>query len=246
MKNAVPIGLSIRVLVVDDASEDRETCRRFLEKCKLHDYFLEEAETIMEGLNICRKSPPDCVLLDYRLPDGNGLEFLEQISGGAGVVSLPVVMMTGAGNEEIAVQAMKQGAMDYVVKGRVKDDDFCRVVQAAMEKAFLIQTIRRQQEEKDQLIKQLQEALDQVKTLKGIVPICACCKKIRDDRGYWQQVETYIQNHSDAEFSHGVCPDCLRKYYPEQAEKILKDFENGKNGKNNKKGKRGPAGNNKK
>ncbi len=225
MNNLFSAGASIRVLVVDDADEDREVCRRFLENCPVYDYKLEESETIEDGLKICRKRPPDCVLLDYRLPDGDGLEFLEKMSGDAGIVPLPVVMMTGVGNEEVAVRAMKQGAMDYVVKGRMENEAFCRTVQVALEKAFLMQTIRQQQDEKDILIAQLQEALDQVKTLKGIVPICASCKKIRDDKGYWQQVETYIQKHSDAEFSHGVCPDCLRKYYPEQAEKILKDIE---------------------
>jgi FixJ family two-component response regulator len=226
VNNLFSAGTSIRVLVVDDASEDRAACRRFLERCPVYDYQLEEAETIADGLNICQKRPPDCILLDFRLPDGDGLEFLEQMPGGSDGVSPPVVMMTGVGNEEIAVRAMKQGAMDYVVKGRVENEAFCRTVQVALEKSFLMQTIRRQQAEKDQLIRQLQDALDQVKTLKGIVPICASCKKIRDDKGYWQQVEIYIQKHSDAEFSHGVCPDCLRKYYPEQAEKILKEIEN--------------------
>jgi FixJ family two-component response regulator len=225
MNCPIPAGASIRVLVVDDAKEDRDACRRFLGKCMLYDYILEEAESVEEGLALCFQFPPDCVLLDYRLPDGDGFDFLERMSGTAGQVPLPVVMMTGVGNEEIAVRAMKQGAMDYVVKGRVQDEAFCRTVQVAMEKSFLLKTIRKQQEEKDQLIRQLQDALDQVKTLKGIVPICACCKKIRDDRGYWQQVETYIQKHSDAEFSHGVCPDCLRQHYPEQAEKILKNLQ---------------------
>jgi FixJ family two-component response regulator len=225
MNSPIPAGASIRVLVVDDAREDREACRRFLGKCMVYDYVLEEAESINDGLKKFRQRPPDCVLLDYRLPDGDGFDFMEKIAGGSGEVPLPVVMMTGAGSEEIAVRAMKQGAMDYLVKGRVQDEAFCRAVQAAMEKGFLIRTIRRQQQEKDQLIRQLQEALDQVKTLKGIVPICSCCKKIRDDKGYWQQVETYIQKHSDAEFSHGVCPDCLRQYYPQHADKILKDLK---------------------
>lgn len=227
MSQPVSKGRAIRVLVVDDAREDRDACRRFLKKSPVNEFILEEAETIREGLKICLKCPPACVLLDYQLPDGDGLEFLEKISEGGGVVSLPVVMMTGVGNEELAVQAMKHGAMDYLVKGRIKDEAFCRIVQIAMEKAFLVKTIRRQQEEKDRLISRLQDALEQVSTLKGIVPICACCKKIRDDKGFWQQVEIYIQKHSEAEFSHGVCPDCLQKYYPEQAEAILKNFKNG-------------------
>lgn len=62
--------------------------------------------------------------------------------------------------------------------------------------------------------KRLQEAMARIKTLNGLLPICAHCKKIRDDKGYWQQVESYICDHSDAEFSHGICPECSAKYYP--------------------------------
>ncbi len=74
--------------------------------------------------------------------------------------------------------------------------------------------------ERERLIKKLQSALAEVKTLKGIVPICSGCKKIRDDEGFWQQVETYVQKHTDAKFSHGFCPDCVEKYYPSHAEQI--------------------------
>jgi hypothetical protein len=61
---------------------------------------------------------------------------------------------------------------------------------------------------------ELKTALSQVKTLSGFLPICASCKKIRDDNGYWNQIESYIRNHSEAEFSHGICPDCAQKLYP--------------------------------
>lgn len=77
-------------------------------------------------------------------------------------------------------------------------------------------TQRRQAEaEKDKLIVELHMAMDEVKTLQGIVPICASCKKIRDDNGFWQQVEVYVSDHSDAKFSHGICPECFEKHYPE-------------------------------
>lgn len=65
---------------------------------------------------------------------------------------------------------------------------------------------------------ELEEALGKVKLLSGYLPICASCKKIRDDRGYWQEVESYINNHSEATFSHGICPDCIHKLYPEISE----------------------------
>lgn len=74
---------------------------------------------------------------------------------------------------------------------------------------------RRAEQEKEKLVVELQEALGQVKKLSGMLPICASCKKIRDDKGYWQQIEEYIRDHSEAEFSHGLCPDCARKLYPE-------------------------------
>jgi PAS domain S-box-containing protein len=74
------------------------------------------------------------------------------------------------------------------------------------------------EDERERLIARLREALAQVETLGGLLPICASCKKIRDDQGYWHQVETYIQSHSDAEFTHGICPDCFRRLYPEFVE----------------------------
>ena len=76
------------------------------------------------------------------------------------------------------------------------------------------------EEERNQLIESLQESLAKVKTLSGLLPICASCKKIRDDNGYWNQIETYIRNHSEAEFSHGICPECTRTLYPELSKKI--------------------------
>ena len=79
-------------------------------------------------------------------------------------------------------------------------------------------TRRRQAEqEKERLIRELQQALADVKTLHGLLPICASCKKIRNDQGYWQNLEGYISEHSEAEFSHGLCPDCLRRLYPDLA-----------------------------
>jgi len=76
----------------------------------------------------------------------------------------------------------------------------------------------RAEQEREKLIRELQEAMEKIKTLKGLVPICMHCKNIRDDEGFWQKVEIYVQEHSDAQFSHGICPSCLKKYYPEYYE----------------------------
>ncbi len=83
------------------------------------------------------------------------------------------------------------------------------------------------EQEREELIAGLQDALAQVKTLRGLLPICARCKRIRDDQGYWHSVETYIREHSEADFSHGICPECARELYPE----LFSDAEEGQGGR---------------
>jgi len=78
---------------------------------------------------------------------------------------------------------------------------------------------KRAEEEREKLIKELENALAKVKTLSGLLPICSSCKKIRDDKGYWNQIEAYIRDHSEAEFSHSICPECVKEVYPELYEK---------------------------
>ncbi len=74
---------------------------------------------------------------------------------------------------------------------------------------------KRAEDEKHNLIVELQKALAEVKNLSGMLPICSSCKRVRDDKGYWQQIEAYIRDHSDADFSHGICPECAKKFYPD-------------------------------
>jgi len=75
-------------------------------------------------------------------------------------------------------------------------------------------------EDRKKLVDDLQEALNNIKTLKGLIPICSSCKNIRDDKGYWNDLEIYISEHSDIEFSHSLCPDCLKKHYPEEYKRL--------------------------
>ena len=83
-----------------------------------------------------------------------------------------------------------------------------------------IEERKRTEAEKEQLIIHLQKAMQEVKVLSGFLPICASCKKIRDDSGYWSQIEEYISKHSSALFSHGICPDCVKKLYPDFHEEM--------------------------
>jgi len=125
-----------------------------------------------------------------------------------------IIDLTQAATEEFTV-LRKDGTKFYVEvsSANVTNDKGNIVGKMA---SFVDITQRKQMElERETLIAKLQSALAKVKTLRGLVPICASCKNIRDDKGFWHQVEAYIQEHSDAVFSHSICPDCALKLYPD-------------------------------
>jgi carbon storage regulator CsrA len=126
---------ALRILVVDDSPEDRETYCRFMKADRDHEYLFAETATGAEGLQWCRQEKPDCVLLDYLLPDLTGLDFLAELSGPTGLAPVPVVMLTGQGDESVAVQAMKTGALDYLTKRELSSDRLRLAVHSAMERA---------------------------------------------------------------------------------------------------------------
>ncbi len=117
-----------------------------------------------------------------------------------------VIMLTTKDAKADIVTALDAGADDYLTKPF-----------DASELRGRIEVGRRTIELQDSLsarVEELRNALDQLKTLRGIVPICTTCKKVRDDQGYWKQVEVYIRDHTEASFSHGICPECMDRYYP--------------------------------
>jgi DNA-binding NtrC family response regulator len=120
----------------------------------------------------------------------------------AQVPRLPIVVLSGLEDEEFAVKAVQEGAQDYLVKNRINGPLLTRSIRYAIERK-LIAT------ERDRLIQELQEALAKVQLLSGMLPICAWCKKVRNDQNYWQEVEQYVASHCEARFTHGICPPCL-------------------------------------
>ena len=98
-------------------------------------------------------------------------------------------------------------------------------VSQMIESSLDITERKRAEEEREKLIQELQDALGKVKRLSGLLPICSSCKKIRDDNGYWNQIEAYIRDRSEAEFSHSICPECRKKLYPELYERGRLELE---------------------
>lgn len=205
-----------RILVVDDESIIAMDIERNLQnlgyKVAAKVVSGEQAISRVEDGNI------DLVLMDIMLGVGmDGIEAAEQIRS---KFKVPVVFLTALANDEILVRAKITGPHGYIVKP-FDQTDLKIAVEIALYRAKM-------EAEREQLIVELQEALAEVKTLSGLLPICASCKKIRDDKGYWQTVERYISEHSEAEFTHGICPDCVKKLYPDLYEKHFKESEGGR------------------
>ena len=127
----------------------------------------------------------------------------------------PMILLTGQGDRDVDVEATRAGALDYLVKGRIDADVLERSIRYAIER-------NRVERRLENIVIELEEALTKVKTLSGLLPMCSSCKRIRDDGGYWNQLESYVSNHSEAELSHSICPECYRQLYPEQYLKSLK------------------------
>jgi CheY-like chemotaxis protein len=207
----------MKILIIDDSSEDRVIYRRFLEKDPAHEYIFLEADSGEMGLELYQSENPDCILLDYNLPDYTGLEFIKQLTDENGKIAVAIVIITGMANEFIAVEALKRGVRDYLVKDIIHAEALQKAIGNAIDKTSLQRKVEKQRIELEQKVRELQEALTHVKQLQGLLPICMWCKKIRDDKNSWLQIEEYISQHSEVEFSHSLCQECKEKHYPEIA-----------------------------
>jgi len=162
---------------------------------------------------------PRLAILDWMMPEMDGVEIIRKIRERSELKTMYIILLTAKGRKEDIVSGLETGADDYITKPFDREELHARVQVG--------QRVVELQSALEDRIQELQDALEQIKTLKGLIPMCASCKKIRDDEGYWQQVETYIMERSEVEFSHGLCPDCLKKHYPEYYEiKAKKESEN--------------------
>ena len=155
-----------------------------------------------QAVALTRSLQPDVVLMDIAMPELDGLEATRQIQEQC---PRPVVLLTAHDETEFVNRAGTLGVGAYLVKPP-NGPELARTMAIAEARFADLMELRR-------LNAELQAALDKVKVLSGLIPICAGCKKIRDDKGFWEELEHYVSEHSDATFSHGLCPNCIKKYF---------------------------------
>lgn len=196
---------NLQVLLIEDDPDDAFLIREMMSDGKEAAVRIEHRIRLVDGIDRMRAGGIDLVLLDLGLPESHGLDTLRSILPIAGEV--PIIVLTGLSDAHTGAEAVREGAQDYLIKGQVNDRMLGRSILYAIER-------KKFESEQKKLIQKLNEALAKVKLLTGMLPICASCKKIKNNKGCWEQIEVYILDHSDAEFSHGICDDCAKKLYP--------------------------------
>ena len=155
----------------------------------------------------------DLILMDVLMPDIDGVTACRRIKQRAHLHDIPIIMVTSQNDLNNLKEAFSAGAMDYINKP-VNGVELLARVSSAITLKNEMDCRKEREAELRRSNEELQRALREVKVLRGLIPICASCKKIRNDGGFWQQLEEYIGEHSEAEFSHGLCQPCLKKLYP--------------------------------
>ena len=146
---------------------------------------------------------PPLAILDWMMPGADGAEICRRVRAADRATSTYIILLTANSLKEDIVTGLKAGANDYVTKPFEREELLARVQVGGR--------VLELQESLAERVRELEEALSRVRQLQGMLPICCYCKKIRDDQNYWQKVENYISDHSEAQFSHGICPDCYVK-----------------------------------
>ena len=202
----------IKILVTDDDPDVLLLTSSVLTRAG---YEVLEARAGRECLEMMHTHHPDLVLLDVMLPDMKGSTVCRHIKADPELQGTFVILVSGVQvSSEYQARGLNIGADGYIVKP-ISNKELVARVQAMERIKKAEDALREKEKQQEKLITKLQEALAEIKTLKGFIPICASCKKIRDDEGYWNQLEAYISKHTDAVFSHGICPDCAEKFRSE-------------------------------
>ena len=202
---------SVSILVVDDSPETRGELQSILVDAGYQQVLLaESAHEAFQRLSLANASAPaediELVLMDIMMRDTDGVEACRRIKADRRYRDLPILMVTAIRAGAFLETAFAAGAVDYVTKPINRLELLTRLNSALK--------LKREMDRRKAREEELEQALQEIKVLRGILPICSRCKKIRDEDGQWHSVESYIKGHSEADFSHLICPECLDKHFP--------------------------------
>jgi PleD family two-component response regulator len=197
------------ILIVDDAPENLRLLSEMLTK---QGYMVRPATSGRLALSGAQAIKPDLILLDIDMPEMDGYETCRMLKTNKTTRDVPIIFISALNETHDKIKAFDLGGVDYIAKPFQVEE-----VQARVKTHLLLSRLQsqltQQVEEERRLKEKLQQSLDKVKTLSGLIPICANCKKIRNDKGYWNILESYIEKHSEATFSHSICPKCSEDFY---------------------------------
>ncbi len=195
----------MRVLVAEDDPSSRHILGALLTKAGYEPVLAADGNEAWQHLS--EADAPSLAILDWMMPGISGIELCLRISREERETRPYVILLTSRAGKRDIVAGLQAGANDYIVKPFDREE-LCARLEVGRRVVELETALARR-------VAQLQEAIGKIHTLRGLIPICSSCKKVRDDRGYWKQVEEYVSDRSEAEFSHGLCPGCLAKLYPD-------------------------------
>jgi phosphoserine phosphatase RsbU/P len=189
----------MNILIAEDDPISRRTLEVTLRKWGHLVVVTYDGQAAFEALS--RDEAPRLAILDWMMPHLDGLTVCRRLRENPAKSNTYIILLTARGEKKDIVAGLQSGADDYITKPFDRDELQARV-NVGMRMLGLQQSLAERVDE-------LEEALKRVKQLQGLLPICCYCKNIRNDGNYWQRVEEYIGEHSDARFSHGICPKCF-------------------------------------
>jgi DNA-binding response OmpR family regulator len=191
----------LRILIAEDDPISRRLLEATMQRWGYSTLIAGDGEEAWHLLQ-CQDSPM-LAILDWMMPGMDGVEVCQRARSRDKAHPLYIILLTARGQREDIIAGFRSGADDYLTKPFDQEE-----LRARLQVGVRIIELQQSLAER---VKELEEALSKVKQLQGLLPICSYCKKIRTDQNYWQQVETYLGQHSEARFSHSICPDCYEK-----------------------------------
>jgi len=200
----------MRILIAEDDLVSRKMLEATLARWGYEVIVTSDGAEALRAL----KAPdaPRVAILDWMMPGLDGVDVCRQLRAASPAEPAYVILLTAKGNKTDIVNGLDAGADDYIIKPFDRDELRARL-QAGLRIVALQSTVAAR-------VRELEDAIARIKTLQGLLPICSYCKRVRNDGDYWQQVESYISDHSDARFSHGICPDCYESVVKPQLQTL--------------------------